>query len=83
MLNLIRKTGYKIDERYKDSGLEGLNDRSRRPYRYANQLPLQLEKEILKTKKEKPNWRAPKICEKILRLYPDVQPPAIGTMILC
>ncbi|WP_244946951.1 helix-turn-helix domain-containing protein [Legionella israelensis] len=34
---ISRKTGYKIFERYKDSGLEGLNDRSRKPYRYANQ----------------------------------------------
>jgi transposase-like protein len=34
-----RKTGYKIFERYKDHGLEALSDRSRRPIRYANQLP--------------------------------------------
>ncbi len=36
---ISRKTGYKIFDRYKDSGLEGLTDRSRRPVRYANQLP--------------------------------------------
>ncbi|HFZ2763017.1 TPA: helix-turn-helix domain-containing protein, partial [Legionella pneumophila] len=51
----------KIYVRYKESGLEGLNDRSRRPHRYANQLPFQLEKEILKVKKEKPSWGTPKI----------------------
>lgn len=77
---ISRKTGYKIFERYKHSGLEGLNDRSRRPHRYANQLPFQLEKEILKVKKEKPSWGAPKIREKILRQYPDVKPPAISTI---
>jgi transposase len=33
---ISRKTGYKIYERYKESGLEGLNDRGRRPHRYAN-----------------------------------------------
>ena len=32
---ISRKTGYKIFSRYKDSGLEGLTDRSRRPYRQA------------------------------------------------
>ncbi len=37
--NVSRKTGYKILKRYKDVGLEGLTDRSRRPYRHANQLP--------------------------------------------
>ena len=77
---ISRKTGYKIYDRYKHSGLEGLNDRSRKPHRYANQLPFQLEKEILKAKKEKPSWGAPKIREKILRQYPDVKPPAISTV---
>ena len=37
---ISRKTGYKIFQRYKDSGVEALSDRSRRPVRYANQLPL-------------------------------------------
>ncbi len=41
---ISRKTGYKIFERYKDHGLEALTDRSRRPVRYANQLPAQIEK---------------------------------------
>ena len=36
---ISRKTGYKIFTRYKDVGLEGLTDRSRRPYRQANRLP--------------------------------------------
>lgn len=42
--DISRKTGYKILTRYNDSGLEGLTDRSRRPYRHANQLPFQIEK---------------------------------------
>ena len=49
---ISRKTGYKIFSRYKDSGLEGLTDRSRRPYRQANQLPFQIEKLIVKLKKD-------------------------------
>ena len=40
---ISRKTGYKIFNRYKDHGLEALTDRSRRPVRYANQLPPQIE----------------------------------------
>ena len=35
---ISRKTGYKIFDRYKESGLEALTDRSRRPWRYGNQL---------------------------------------------
>jgi len=34
-----RKTGYKILTRYKEIGLEGLTDRSRRPYRPPNHFP--------------------------------------------
>jgi hypothetical protein len=33
---ISRKTGYKILTRYNEIGLEGLTDRSRRPYRHAN-----------------------------------------------
>lgn len=33
---ISRKTGYKIFNRYKEHGLEGFTDRSRRPVRYAN-----------------------------------------------
>ena len=40
---ISRKTGYKILNRYKEHGLEALTDRSRRPWRYANQLPAQVE----------------------------------------
>ena len=40
---ISRKTGYKIFDRYKESGLEILTDRSRRPWRYVNQLPQQVD----------------------------------------
>ena len=49
---ISRKTGYKIYDRYKEHGLDGLKDRSRRPYRQANKLPFQIEREVLKLKKE-------------------------------
>ena len=53
---IARKTGYKIFNRYKDCGIDGLTDRSRRPYRHANQLPFQIEKLIVRLKNEYPNW---------------------------
>jgi len=58
---ISRVTGYKIFNRYKDYGIDGLNDRSRRPYRHANRLSFQLERTILRLKQEYPNWGAPKI----------------------
>jgi hypothetical protein len=60
---ISRKTGYKIFDRYKEHGLEALNDRSRRPVRYANQLPQQIESLILTLKHDKPHWGARKIRE--------------------
>jgi putative transposase len=78
--DVSRKTGYKIFQRYKDCGLEGLTDRSRRPYRQANQLPLQIEKLIVQLKREQPSWGAPKIREKLGRRYSDIQIPAISTV---
>ncbi len=77
---IARKTGYKIFNRYKDCGIDGLTDRSRRPYRHANQLPFQIEKLIIRLKKEFPHWGAPKIRERARRLYPDVRCPAISTV---
>jgi putative transposase len=77
---ISRKTGYKILTRYNEIGLEGLTDRSRRPYRHANQLPFQIEAQIVRLKQDKPNWGAPKIRERLSRLYPDVHAPAISTV---
>jgi putative transposase len=77
---ISRKTGYKIFDRYKDCGVEGLQDRSRRPQRYANQLPFQVERSILQFKRDYPNWGAPKIREKLIREYPMIKPPAKSTV---
>lgn len=62
-----RKTGYKIFDRYKEHGLEALTDRSRRPVRYANQLPPQIEQLIVACKREKPHWGARKVRELLVR----------------
>lgn len=77
---ISRKTGYKIYDRYKDYGLNGLTDRSRRPYRHANQLPLVLEKQIVRLKREYPDWGAPKIREKLRGRCGPLRCPAISTI---
>src|SRR3954470_13095901 len=78
---ISRKTGYKIFNRYKDHGLEALTDRSRRPVRYANQLPAQVESLIVTLKREKPHWGARKLRELLVRrLNGDVRVPAKSTI---
>ena len=77
---ISRVTGHKIFSRYKECGLDGLYDRSRAPYRQANQLPYQVERTILGIKKEYPTWGAPKIRDKLIRQYPMIPVPAVSTI---
>jgi transposase InsO family protein len=78
---ISRKTGYKIFGRYKDEGLDALADRSRRPVRYANQLPGQVERLIVELKRDKPHWGARKLRELLIRkLAGDVRIPAKSTV---
>jgi transposase InsO family protein len=78
---ISRKTGYKIFDRYKEHGLAALSDRSRRPVRYANQLPQQIESLIVGFKRNKPHWGARKIRELLVRrLAGDIRVPAKSTI---
>src|SRR5260370_34914165 len=77
--DISRKTGYKIFERYKCCGLEGLKDRSRRSYRQANRLPFQVEKLIPPHKQEHPRGGTPKIHRKPRGAGLGKKLPAIST----
>lgn len=77
---ISRKTGYKIWDRYKECGVEGLPSQSRRPYKQANQLPMQIEKLIVQIKQEKPHWGARKIRERLSRKHPNIRLPASSTV---
>lgn len=77
---ISRKTGYKIFNRYKDEGIRGLEDRPKSNYRHPNQTPFQVEKAIIKIKKEHKTWGAPKIQEKMIKEFPMIKPPAPSTI---
>jgi len=77
---ISRKTGYKIFNRYKDEGVRGLEDRPKSNYRHPNQTPFQVEKAIIKIKKEHKTWGAPKIQEKMIKEFPMIKPPAPSTI---
>jgi transposase InsO family protein len=78
---ISRKTGYKLFNRYKEEGGSALTDRSRRPVRYANQLPPQIEGLIVRAKRDKPHWGARKIRELLVRRLPgDLRVPARSTI---
>jgi transposase InsO family protein len=78
---ISRKTGYKIWNRYRQEGAYALCDRSRRPIRYANQLPEPIERLIVESKRDKPHWGARKIRELLVRrLAGDMRIPAKSTV---
>ena len=77
---ISRKTGYKIFDRYQECGVQGLTDRSRRPYRYAHQLPFQVENFILNVKRERASWGARKIRERLIRRFSGIPIPAQSTV---
>ena len=77
---ISRKTGYKIFNRYKDFGIRGLEDRARSPYRHPNKTPFQVEKAILRIKKEHQSWGAPKIRDKLIKEFSAIKPPAASTI---
>ena len=77
---ISRKTGYKIFARYKEFGVRGLEDRSQSAYRHPNKLPFQIEKAILRIKREHTSWGAPKIRDKLVKEFPIIKPPAVSTI---
>src|SRR4029079_17206483 len=74
------KTGYQILQRSQQICVRGPPDRSRRPYRHANQLPGAVEALIVRLKKDRPTWGAPKIRERLRQRWPEVACPAISTV---
>jgi transposase len=74
---ISRKTGYKIFNRFNAEGAGALTDRSRRPARYANLPPPQVETLIVSLKRDKPHWGARKIRELLVHRLPgDLRVPA-------
>src|SRR5258708_1254811 len=77
---ISRKTGYKIFGRYRECGVQGMTVLSRRPYRYGNELPFEVENFILNVKRERASWGARKIRERLLRRFSGIPIPAKSTI---
>lgn len=76
---ISRKTGTKFWNRYQKEGPEGLINRSSVPHRNNKSLNKELESLIVKLKKEKPYWGAPKLRELFIKRYSDIKAPSIST----
>ena len=77
---ISRVTGHKLWNRYQQDGSRGLYNHSRAPHKHPNQLPFEIEQLIVRFKKEKPKWGAPKIRELVRNKYPSIKLPATSTV---
>lgn len=64
---ITRRTGYKWLERYRSAGLEGLSDRSRKPYGSPGKTPPEVEAAVIELRKANPAWGAKKLGHVLLR----------------
>src|SRR4051812_38051628 len=66
------KTGYKWLERFKQQGLGGLSEESRRPNSHARELAEKVICEIVRLKKQRPAWGPKKIRAIYARTHAEV-----------
>jgi transposase InsO family protein len=64
--NISRKTGYKWLNRYRDNGIDGLQEKTRRPANSPRKCPGEIEDYVIKLRKEDPEW-GPKKLRRIMQ----------------
>ena len=74
-----RKTGRKWVGRYRESGPEGLLDRSRAPLRHPNASPADVVSLVILAKLEHPTWGPRKLIPWLSRRHPEAELPAPST----
>lgn len=62
------KTAYKWLARFKENGVAGLADRSRRPHHSPAQTPVGMEKKVLAVHRKYPDWGGRKLQQRLLDL---------------
>ena len=77
---ISRKTGYKILDRFRRGGAEGLFDQSRRPERSPQRTPEAVQDLVLGLKKEYPTWGPKKLKAELERREKGIRIPAHSTI---
>lgn len=78
---ISRKTGYKLIQRYRQDGLDGLQERSRRPRSHPAQTPYVIRQAIIEYRQRGTiTLGAKKIRAKLIHRFPDQTPPSITTI---
>ncbi len=77
---ISRKTGCKFIKRFKEKGIEGLKDQSRRPHRLANMTNEFIEELILSMKMKYFTWGPKKLKKKLEQDYSMLTFPSVSTI---
>jgi len=77
---ISRKTGYKWVERYEQSGVTGLVDRSRAPHGHPHQVQDVTVKAILAARRKHPRWGPRKLLVILRRQQPELPLPVASTV---
>jgi|SRR5688572_22509884 len=82
IFGVARQTGYKWVERYRSAGfgLAGVEEKSRRPHRSPDALPVELEDLIVAARKQWPKWGPRKLHRKLVEAYPGQRIPSPSVM---
>jgi transposase InsO family protein len=80
---ISRKTGYKWLKRYREAGLAGLQDQSRRPRHSPSQTPPEVEQVVVEARQTHPTWGSRKLKRWLEnRGYQSIPSPSTVTDIL-
>jgi transposase InsO family protein len=71
---IARKTGYKWLNRFKEKGIDGLEDEPRRPLRSKLALTAEMALEVVRLREKFPRWGPKKIWKMLLRTYGNETP---------
>jgi transposase InsO family protein len=74
-----RKTGYKWIDRFKEHGVAGLSERSRRPLRCPDGTPTDVVQALLEARRHHPSWGPKKLLALLARQHPEGKWPAVST----
>ena len=80
MYGISRKTGYKWIERFKEEGLQGLEDRSHVARQVHNKTPQEVENALLRARLRHPSWGARKLMYEVGLKYPQLALPHESTV---
>src|SRR5512146_848866 len=58
---ITRPTGYLWVQRYEGQGIAGIAEHSRRPHHSPQRTPAELEQYVIRLRRERPDWGAPKL----------------------